>query len=113
VSLQYEPRADDQRTLEANPWIVDLTDGLRDFADSAALTECLDLVVSVDTSVAHLSGALGKPTCILLPSNPDWRWLLDRSDSPWYPTLRLLRQQSSGEWTMALEQLNSELTRLR
>jgi tetratricopeptide (TPR) repeat protein len=113
VSLQYEPRADDQRTLEANPWIVDLTDGLRDFADSAALTECLDLVVGVDTSVAHLSGALGKPTCILLPSNPDWRWLLDRSDSPWYPTLRLLRQQSSGEWTMALEQLNSELTRLR
>jgi hypothetical protein len=85
----------------AGPWtdvapaecgLVDCTRDWRDFGDSAALVEQLDLVITVDTAIAHLAGALGKPAWILLPPNPDWRWLLDRSDSPWYPTVRLFRR---------------------
>jgi ADP-heptose:LPS heptosyltransferase len=71
---------------------------LEDFDDTAAIVSRLDLVVSVDTSLAHLAGALGKPVWILLPFLPDWRWLLDREDSPWYPTARLFRQQRVGDW---------------
>ena len=81
-------------------------DELKDFADTAALVELMDVVVTVDTSVANLAGAMGKPVWILLPFNPhDWRWMLDREDSPWYPTARLFRQPprvigraSFGEW---------------
>ena len=72
--------------------LVDLTAAWRDFADSAAMVEQLDLVITVDTSIAHLAGALGKPVWVLLPPNPDFRWLLDREDSPWYPTMRLFRR---------------------
>ena len=72
--------------------LVDLTGGWQDFTDSAAVVEQLDLVVTVDTSIAHLAGALGKPVWVLLPPNPDFRWLLDRDDSPWYPTVRLFRR---------------------
>jgi tetratricopeptide (TPR) repeat protein len=109
VSLQHEPRPHDRSTLEANPWVLDAGSGLRDFVDTAALCACMDLVVSVDTSVAHLSGALGKPTLILLPFAADWRWLLDRSDSPWYPSVRLLRQQIPGDWSAALKGLANAL----
>jgi len=66
---------------------------------------CLDLIISIDTSVAHLSGALAQPTYLLLDYASDWRWLLDREDSPWYPTLRLFRQQQAGDWTMPLTRL--------
>ena len=69
-----------------------------DFADTAALMSLLDLVVTIDTSVAHLAGALGKPVWIMLQHSADWRWLLDRNDSPWYPTARLFRQQQRGDW---------------
>jgi ADP-heptose:LPS heptosyltransferase len=72
--------------------MVDQTVHLTDFAETAALVSCLDLVITVDTSVAHLAGALGRPIWVLLPYVPDWRWLLDRDDSPWYPTVRLFRQ---------------------
>jgi hypothetical protein len=72
--------------------LVDLTAGWHDFADSAAMIEQLDLVITVDTSIAHLAGAVGKPVWVLLPPNPDFRWLLDREDSPWYPTMRLFRR---------------------
>lgn len=77
---------------------MDHTAELRDFGDTAALISCLDMVISVDTSVAHLAGALGKPTWLLLPYAPDWRWLLEREDSPWYPTMRLFRQPRPGAW---------------
>ncbi|HET9412622.1 MAG TPA: glycosyltransferase family 9 protein, partial [Pseudolabrys sp.] len=73
--------------------------------------ENLDLVVTVDTSVAHLAGALGKPVLIMLPYTPDWRWMLDRSDSPWYPTARLFRQDKSRSWEPVIRQIAGELAR--
>jgi hypothetical protein len=84
-------------------------EGLADYADTAALVEMMDLVVAVDTSVAHLAGALGRPTWILLPSQPDWRWLLGRADSPWYPTARLFRQQEPGDWDSVLSRVGEAL----
>ncbi|MDP3170329.1 MAG: tetratricopeptide repeat protein [Polaromonas sp.] len=98
VSLQKEIRTGDKQTLALNPHIMQLDEEIRDFADTAALCELMDVVVSVDTSVAHLAGALGKPVWIALPLNPDWRWLLDRSDSPWYPGVTLYRQDTAGVW---------------
>jgi Tfp pilus assembly protein PilF len=98
VSLQKEVRAPDTETLRENRNILQFGDELRDFSDTAALISQLDLVISVDTSVAHLAGALGKPVWVLLTRVPDWRWLLDRDDSPWYPTARLFRQGDTGEW---------------
>ena len=73
--------------------------------------EGLDLVISVDTAVAHLAGALGKPVWLLVQDSPDWRWLLNRADSPWYPTLRLFRQSHRGDWRPVLEQVVAELRR--
>ena len=73
--------------------------------------EGLDLVISVDTAVAHLAGALGKPVWLLVQDSPDWRWLLNRADSPWYPTLRLFRQGHRGDWRPVLEQVVAELQR--
>jgi len=85
--------------------LVDLTSQLLDFADTAALVSQLDLVISVDTAVAHLAGALGLPCWLLLSTDVDWRWLLRREDSPWYPTLRLFRQQQPGNWAEVLERV--------
>ena len=79
---------------------------LHDFSDTAALIENLDLVISIDTSVAHLAGALGKPVWTLLPFVPDWRWLLNRDDSPWYPTMKLFRQPSLGDWESVIIDLS-------
>ena len=73
--------------------------------------EGLDLVISVDTAVAHLAGALGKPVWLLVQDSPDWRWLLNRADSPWYPTLQLFRQSHRGDWRPVLEQVVAELHR--
>jgi len=78
--------------------LIDLTGQIHDFADTAALIEQLDLVVSIDTAVGHLAGALGKPVHLMLPFAPDWRWLLERSDSPWYPSMRIFRQKQPGNW---------------
>jgi ADP-heptose:LPS heptosyltransferase len=73
--------------------------------------EGLDLVISVDTAVAHLAGALGKPVWLMVQDSPDWRWLLNRAGSPWYPTLRLFRQSHRGDWLPVLEQVVAELHR--
>jgi tetratricopeptide (TPR) repeat protein len=99
ISLQKEARPGDADLLRDSPRILAVGDDLRDFADTAAVIDCLDLVISVDTSIAHLAGAMGKPVWILLPFNSDWRWLLDRNDSPWYPSARLFRQRQFGSWS--------------
>ncbi|MEO8037154.1 MAG: tetratricopeptide repeat protein [Betaproteobacteria bacterium] len=82
---------------------------VHDFADTAALLEQLDLLITVDTSVAHLAGGLGRPAWVLLPFAPDWRWMLDRPDTPWYPGLTLFRQRRAGEWAPVIEALTREL----
>jgi tetratricopeptide (TPR) repeat protein len=112
VSLQKELRPDDGATLLERTDIIDLTADLTDFAETAALVSCLDLVISVDTSIVHLAGALGRPTWILLPYTPDYRWLLDRDDSPWYPTARLFRQTATREYESVLERVRDELLAL-
>ncbi len=89
--------------------VFDLSPVLRDFAATAAAINQLDLVISVDTVVAHLAGALGRPVWLLLPFAPDWRWLLGRSDSPWYPTMRLFRQSKPGDWPGVIQEVCSEL----
>jgi Flp pilus assembly protein TadD len=94
--------------LQQSPWknqIIDWTDSLQDFADTAALIEHLDLVISVDTSVVHLTGAIGKPVWMLDRFNNCWRWLKNREDSPWYPTLRLFRQEQHGQWRPVIERV--------
>lgn len=83
-----------------------------DFADTAAMIAQLDLVISVDSAIAHLASALGKPTWILLPHSPEWRWMIDRNDSPWYPTARLFRQTNAGDWQSVLENVSKELQTL-
>jgi Glycosyltransferase family 9 (heptosyltransferase) len=110
VSLQNEVRAEDAKVLAANAQILHFGSELKDFSDTAALVSLVDLVVSVDTSVAHLAGALGKPVWILIPFAPDWRWLLEREDSPWYPTARLFRQPKIGDWDSVIDKVRQALT---
>jgi tetratricopeptide (TPR) repeat protein len=93
------------------PRVVDWTDELADFTDTAALIENLDLVVTVDTAVAHLAGALGKPFWLINRVNTCWRWLVDREDSPWYPTARIFRQTHHGDWSPVVERVAGELRR--
>ena len=112
VSLQKDLRPNDAEVLRERRDIVDLTTYLTDFSETAALISCLDLVVTVDTSVAHLSAALGRTTWILLPYTPDYRWLLDRDDSPWYPTVRLFRQSKTRDYGEVLDRVRSELLTL-
>jgi tetratricopeptide (TPR) repeat protein len=109
VSLQKDVSPDDKATLLERTEIVDLTDHLTDFMETAALVSCLDLVITVDTSVAHLAGAMGRPTWILLPYTPDYRWLLERDDSPWYPTARLYRQTATREYASVLDRMRTDL----
>jgi len=109
ISLQKELSEIDKHLLEANPYIQNHTKALGDFSDTAALIDTLDLVIGVDTSVIHLAGALGKKTWLMLPYLPDWRWLLDRSDSPWYPSLKLYRQSTIGNWQSVFENINADL----
>lgn len=113
ISLQKDIPAADLPVLQRWPGILDTRTDLHSLADTAALIHCLDVVVSVDTSVAHLSATLGKPTWILLAHCPDWRWLLDRSDSPWYPSARLYRQASPGDWHAPLLAVRAGLQALQ
>jgi Flp pilus assembly protein TadD len=111
VSLQKDPRSEDKVVL-AGTRIIDWTIELKDFAETAALISCLDLVISVDTSVAHLAAALGRPTWILLPYTPDYRWLLGRDDSPWYPTVHLFRQSESRDYGDVVARVRTALAEL-
>ena len=105
ICLQKELRDSDRQALETSS-IKFFGEQLNDFSDTAALCDLMDMVISVDTSIAHLSGALGKPTTVLLPFISDWRWLLDRDDSPWYPSMHLLRQEKDSDWDSCLSQLS-------
>ncbi|MBA4327372.1 MAG: sulfotransferase [Polaromonas sp.] len=112
VSLQKDVREADLPALQARPDLLHFGETLADFSDTAALCALVDVVVSVDTSVAHLAGALGRPVWLLLPTHPDWRWLLDRADSPWYPSARLFRQTVPGQWAGVLQQVRLALLQL-
>ena len=109
VSLQREVRDVDAPMLQGRSDVLHFGDELKTYADTAALIANLDLVISVDTSVAHLAGALAKPVWILLPFIPDWRWLLDRDDSPWYPTARLFRQDETRGWDSVMARVQAAL----
>jgi tetratricopeptide (TPR) repeat protein/glycosyltransferase involved in cell wall biosynthesis len=123
-SLQLGQDQQEIGWLDLKNYVIDLSDRIDDFADTAALIEQMDLVISVDTAVAHLAGAIGKQTWVLLPFAPDWRWLIEREDSPWYPTMRLFRQINSGEpydlskpndsqpWQQVMNQVRDELISL-
>ncbi len=107
VGLQVGPRAED---CDGTP-LLDVSSALTDYAETAALIAQLDLVITVDTSVAHLAGALGVATWLLLPAAPDWRWILGRDDTPWYGSLRLFRQQTAGDWHPVIEHVRRGLGR--
>lgn len=113
VSLQKELDAGEADILRAHPHIANFAELLHDFSDTAALCECMDVIVSIDTSVAHLGAALGKQTWILLAFSPAWRWLLERNDSPWYRSVRLFRQSAPQEWTGVFERIAQGLRDLR
>ena len=109
VSLQ---KGSGSEQLEKTPGLaLDLGPELTDMADTAAVIRCLDLVISVDTAVAHLAGALGVPVWVAVPKIPDWRWLLEREDSPWYPTMRLFRQTQQGQWDDVFGRIRGALAR--
>jgi tetratricopeptide (TPR) repeat protein len=110
ISLQREVRPGDTAALKDRTDLLHFGDELNNFSDTAALISNLDLVISVDTSVAHLAGALGKPVWILLPYVPDWRWLLDREDTPWYPTARLFRQNHIRSRDDVITRVHDSLT---
>ena len=109
ICLQQELKECDEEFFRSYKNIRFFGDELRDFSDTAALIENLDLVISTCTSVLHLSAALGKETWVLLSNVPDWRWLLDREDSPWYPSIRLYRQAVIGDWASVLNKVKSDL----
>jgi hypothetical protein len=107
--LQKDVRAGDAAVLKVRSDVLHFGNELKDFSDTAALISNLDLIISVDTSVVHLAGALAKPVWVMLPFIPDWRWLLDRDDSPWYPTARLFRQDDSRSWGSVIVRVHAAL----
>jgi ADP-heptose:LPS heptosyltransferase len=109
VSLQHGPEVAQARTPPPGMMMFDAMEHVTDFADTAAIIANLDLVISVDTSVLHLAGAMGKPVFLLDRYDHCWRWLSGRSDSPWYPALRIFRQTRIGDWTFVLQQATAAL----
>lgn len=107
--IQFGSAVREMEALAGNCRFVDVTSGIVDFDDTASLLANLDLVITVDTSLAHLAGGMGVPTWVLIPFVPDWRWLLGRQDSPWYPTMRLFRQSEPGDWDGVARQIAGEL----
>ncbi len=112
VSLQHEVREEDLALLQSHTEVLHIGAEFTDFTDTAGAVAMLDAVIAVDTAVAHLAGAMGKPLLLLLPFAADFRWLRERSDSPWYPTARLFRQPQFGDWHSVVEVLRQELARL-
>jgi hypothetical protein len=108
ASLQVGPRATDLADLPAGR-IADLSGQLTDFAETAGAIANLDLVITVDTVVAHVAGAIDKPAWVMLPFSPDWRWMVDRTDSPWYPSLRLYRQHGPSDWDGVVARVAADL----
>jgi len=113
IGIQRDLRAGDAEFLAAHPAVTHVGAELADFADTAAVLALADLTISVDTSIVHLAGALGRPVWVLLQHMPDFRWLLDRDDSPWYPSARLFRQPVSGDWKSVIERVARELANLK
>jgi tetratricopeptide (TPR) repeat protein len=109
VSLQKHVRPSDQRLMDGRNDVLCVSSELNDFTDTAALIDLMDLVISADTAVAHLAGAMGRPIWILLPNIPDFRWLLERDDSPWYPSARLFRQSARCDWDEVIDSVTAEL----
>jgi Glycosyltransferase family 9 (heptosyltransferase) len=109
VSLQRDVRDADRAELAKLPALLRLDETLADFADTAAVIAQLDLVIAVDTAVAHLAGALGKPVWMLNRFDSCWRWLLNRDDTPWYPSMRQFRQTSRGDWAGVIERVGDAL----
>jgi hypothetical protein len=107
--IQRDIRATDRAALDEQDGLTDHSAALTDFAETAALVSQLDLVVAVDTALAHLAGGLGKAAWIMLPHAADWRWMTGRSDSPWYPTLRLFRQPKAGDWDSVTREIGRQL----
>ena len=110
--MQKELRSAAEGTWLTQHGVAHFGEQLQDFADTAALISCMDLLITVDTAVAHLAGALGRPVWILLPYNPDWRWLTEREDSPWYPSVRLFRQSAIGDWDEVIRRVADSLQHL-
>ena len=108
---RHDEREPDRWPLPSG--VVDLGPELSDFGDTAAVMERMDLVISVDTASAHLAGALGRPVWVMLGYAADWRYLLEREDSPWYPTMRLFRQTAPGDWLSVTRRIAEELRRYR
>jgi hypothetical protein len=111
VSIQRDVRSQDAGKLAAETRVTHLGGELADFTDTAAAIALSDLVISADTAVAHLAGAMGRPLWVLIPFQPDWRWTLDGETSPWYPTARLFRQTSLGDWDGVIARVAAELGR--
>ena len=112
VSLQKPFPAGDVELIGQFPGLADLSGSLTDFEDTAAVIANLDMVITVDASIGHLTGAIGNPAWIILSKASDWRWLIDRSDSPWYPSVRLFRQPRCGEWDPVISEVTQALTTL-
>jgi hypothetical protein len=112
ISIQRDLRGDDRAVLARHANITDIAEQLTDMADTAAVASLADLTISVDTSVVHLAGALGREVWVLLPFSPDWRWTLTGEHSPWYPQMRLFRQSNPGDWDGVIEDVRQALVRL-
>jgi tetratricopeptide (TPR) repeat protein len=113
VALQKDVPKEDAPLLDSSRMATFLGERQSDLADAAAMISQLDLVITIDTSIAHLAGAMGKPTWVLLPFSTDWRWMRDRSDNPWYPTTRLFRQPTPGDWQSVVTQVTAALREWR
>lgn len=110
--LQKGEAALQAEALSRHMPLISLGDDLQDFSDTAAVLECLDLLIAVDTSVVHLAGAMGKPVWNLRPQKPYWVWMLDREDSPWYPSMRIFRQKQLGNWAEVIQMVSDSLRHL-